>query len=198
LCALYAQLWASSLIGELAVPGYCTDKNVVFITSTLYNANLGGLAGADAKCQARADAAELPGSYRAWLSDSATSAADRFAHSALPYVLINGAQIAANWTDLTDGTLAAPINVDESGFAPTDKGYAWTSTTVAGQALPADSLITCQDWGSADSLLQGSLGSSRTSDAGWTDSSLSANCGYTTHLYCFSTTPQAFNPATTR
>jgi hypothetical protein len=199
LCALYAELSRQSLIGALAVPDYCAAKNVVFITSTVYNGNLDGLAGADAKCQSQADAARLPGSYKAWLSDSTTNAADRFTYSAFPYILVNGVQIATNWTDLTDGTLAAPINLDESGRTPTDKGYAWTSTTAVGQTLSADPSLACNDWRSADSLLLGYLGSSNTSDAGWTDSGgllgLRGNCDYSTHLYCFSTTPQAFTPS---
>src|SRR5207248_2675590 len=41
----------------------------VFVTSVMYDGNLGGLAGADAKCQARATAASLSGTYKAWLSD---------------------------------------------------------------------------------------------------------------------------------
>lgn len=45
-----------------------------FVTSTTYDGNLGGLAGADAKCQARATAASLGGTWKAILSDSTTNA----------------------------------------------------------------------------------------------------------------------------
>ena len=37
----------------------------IFVTSTDYNGNLGGLAGANAKCQARAEAAGLSGEWKA-------------------------------------------------------------------------------------------------------------------------------------
>ncbi|MCA9638983.1 MAG: DUF4215 domain-containing protein, partial [Myxococcales bacterium] len=80
----------------------------VFVTSTLYQGNLGGLAGADAKCQARAQAAGLPGTFLAWLSDNTNNPNTRFTKSMGPYVLVNGTKIANNYTDLTDGTLLAP------------------------------------------------------------------------------------------
>ncbi|NUN04818.1 MAG: DUF1554 domain-containing protein [Bdellovibrio sp.] len=48
-----------------------------FITSTTYDGNLGGIAGADAKCQARANAASLGGTWKAIISDSTTNAQSR-------------------------------------------------------------------------------------------------------------------------
>ena len=42
----------------------------VFVTSQTFTGNLGGIAGADQKCQDLADAAGLPGIYKAWLADS--------------------------------------------------------------------------------------------------------------------------------
>lgn len=49
----------------------------IFLTSTVYDGNLGGLAGADAKCQARADAAHLGGTWKAILSTRTIDAVDR-------------------------------------------------------------------------------------------------------------------------
>jgi hypothetical protein len=71
--------------GTLAcVPGTCTlDKSGcrtwarTFVTSTLQLGTFGGLAGGDAICQARADAATLGGTWRAWLSTSTVDARDR-------------------------------------------------------------------------------------------------------------------------
>ena len=48
----------------------------VFVTSTTHTGNLGGLDGADAICQARAESGPAaPGTYKAWLSTAAESAA---------------------------------------------------------------------------------------------------------------------------
>ncbi|NRA42863.1 MAG: midcut-by-XrtH protein [Pseudomonadales bacterium] len=77
-------------------------KKVVFLTSTLQDGSLGGLAGADAICQNRAADAGLqnPDNYKAWLSDSAVSVADRFAQSEYPYVRTDGTVHANDWDDL--------------------------------------------------------------------------------------------------
>ena len=87
----------------------------VFVTSTTYAGNLNGLAGADVICQARAQAATLPGMYKAWLADANLSPATRMTHGLGPYQLVSGTVIATSWADLTDGTLAAPVNRTELG-----------------------------------------------------------------------------------
>ena len=69
LCALYQSLSNQGLIGNLEVPAYCPPAhvNIVFKTSTRYvGYDLGGLSGADDKCQQRALAAGLSGTYKAW------------------------------------------------------------------------------------------------------------------------------------
>jgi len=94
----------------------------IFVTSLTYKGNgIGGLAGADAKCQALAGAVGLSGTWKAWLSDcqgtncaSGTTASGRLTHSTGSYVLPNGVVVANNWADLTDGTLNNPINIDEN------------------------------------------------------------------------------------
>jgi len=69
---------------------------------------------------ARAMAASLPGTYKAWVSTNQANGtpATRFTQSATPYVLVNGTKIANNWADLIDGTLLAPINRTETGGNP--------------------------------------------------------------------------------
>jgi len=76
----------------------------VFLSSTTHGGNLkgrsvSGLAGADAICQRLASDANLPGIYKAWLSDSFNSPTSRFVPSSGPYQLVNGATIAANFTE---------------------------------------------------------------------------------------------------
>lgn len=103
----------------------------VFITSQVFNGNLGGLAGADAKCQQLATAAGLGGTYKAWLSDSTTDARDRLTHATVPYRLVDGTTVANDFTDLTDGSLDAPINRAENGTVVGDRP--WTGTDFAGE-----------------------------------------------------------------
>jgi hypothetical protein len=89
--------------------------HVVFVTSTKHPGGLGGLSGADAICQARAQAAGLPGTYKAWLADGNQSPATRMTHHVGPYQLVTNAVIAQGWTDLTDGNIATRIDRTEAG-----------------------------------------------------------------------------------
>ncbi len=107
----------------------------VFVTSETYTGDLGGLAGADEKCNALASDAGLDGTYMAWLSGSTRfstpspfavpSPAVRFTKSPIPYARVDGAVIASDWDDLVDGTLLVPIKVTEKGtYTPTLDCYA--------------------------------------------------------------------------
>ena len=135
----------------------CTKElRRVFVTSAVFTGDLGGRAGADAKCQAAAKSASAPGTFRAWLSTNNGSPADDFVKSAVPYVRLDDVQVAADWQDLVDGTLEAPIIVSELGGPPAasthvcipqDAWGAWTSTDAAG--LPSMK-GTCSDWSITD------------------------------------------------
>jgi hypothetical protein len=57
---------------------------LVFVSSGIYAATLGGLSGADATCNSLAASAGLPGTYKAWLSDSASSPSTRFTQATFP------------------------------------------------------------------------------------------------------------------
>ena len=95
LCRLFIKL------GEELPPG-CPALKRVFVTSTRYTGDLGGIPGADEKCQSHADAAGLAGTFLAWISDGVDSPATRFARSAEPYVRTDGTKIAEDWDDLVD------------------------------------------------------------------------------------------------
>ncbi|MBL9014318.1 MAG: InlB B-repeat-containing protein, partial [Myxococcales bacterium] len=58
--------------------GFKLKPNLMFTTSAAYDGRLGGLAGADSKCQALANAAGLGGTYRAYLSATGLHAYSRF------------------------------------------------------------------------------------------------------------------------
>jgi hypothetical protein len=89
----------------------------LFVTNATYTGNLGGLSAGDSICQASADGAGLTGTFKAWLSDTSTTAGSRFTHPTLPYILRDGTLIANDWTDLTDGSIAHAIDLDENGAA---------------------------------------------------------------------------------
>jgi|GEM_PF-3293460 len=108
----------------------CRTGKRAFVTSTTYNGNLGGLAGADALCQARADAVSLGGTWKAYMVSGAMGLS-RLAPATVPYVRTDGVRIANNWADLSDESLMAPLNVNESGL-PVSGGNVWTGLTNVG------------------------------------------------------------------
>ena len=129
--------------GELGVDcgGPCTPCSCVtrgqckmFVTTASSGGNLGGLAGADATCNTHASAAGLIGVYQAWLCVNGVAPATRSVHANVPYRRTDGALIANNWADLTDGTIASPINRTEAGVdvSATSPFLPWTYVTTAG------------------------------------------------------------------
>jgi len=153
----------------------------VFLSSALYTGALGGLASADAKCQALAEAAGLPGEYKAWLADATGAPSARFVRSGGPYVLVDGTTVAANWADLTDGQLLAPIAVTETGGGPGTVTSVWTHTLTNGNRGDG---VSCVEWTYEQLPNHGDAGRADLTDARWTDAGF-AGCNSPCHLYCF-------------
>lgn len=174
----------------------------VFVSSALYRGDLGGLAGADAKCQALAIAAGLGGTFKAWLSDSTTSARSRLSHGTVPYRLVDGTLIAFDWNDLTTNYVHFPIDKTEKNGAPQwvpvgtlcgnagQPPLAWTGTDRQGDPVPGD--MNCGDWTSA-AVQHGGVWGRADYYAGpeWTywcrerGGSSPAPCAIAAALYCF-------------
>jgi|WetSurSiteA1Bulk_404760.scaffolds.fasta_scaffold00297_5 hypothetical protein len=121
--------------GIVPCPSFCDCYKIIFVSSASYDGNLGGLVGADSKCQGLALAAGLPGIYRAWLSDATAGPVTRFTHKNYPYKRVDGVVIAISWSDLVDGSIMNPIAVTETGGAWSDDGgtdLVWTYTRTNG------------------------------------------------------------------
>jgi hypothetical protein len=154
-----------------------TSPHLVFVTSSLHSCVLGGLTGADAICQARAQGANRQGTYKAWLADTNLSPATRMTHHLGPYQLVTGTVIAQGWTDLTDGTLAAKIDRTETGVQlggvgcdanlPTchficEGGEVWSNVDAAGNRRV---IADCNGWTTTGNSTAGNDGKT---DATWT------------------------------
>ncbi len=166
------------------------DAKTVFVTSTESKGNLGGLAGADAECNARADAAGLSGHYKAWLSDSSASPSSRFVPSNCPYYRVDGVMVATDWDDLTDGTLAASIDLDENGVSHARSGWGsselvWTNTATDGTAIGTGTGATCDDWTLSNNTSGSKGGILDQSNSDWSYSPIfTAYCSDKKRLYC--------------
>lgn len=175
--------------GTQVETGWTPAEPLVFITQTQYDGDLGGITGANAICQAEADAAGAVGVFAAWLSTSlasGTSSSPATTFDTLgggPYTLSTGGVVAQDWPDLTDGTIGAGgIRRDAEGNALL--GFVWTGTNADGtaKATPAE---TCNEWTSNGSGATGVAGSAIQTTGDWTDAVSAASCAGAFRLYCF-------------
>lgn len=178
-------------LGARAAPlcGDAVGSKCVFVTSDRYGSQLRGLEGADQKCadEARAEGSMVaPGTYKAWLStEQSYPAGTRFTHPSVPYVRVDGVQVAASFAALTSaGQLDAPISVTATG-QPSDNRWAWTSTRGDGTPLLRD----CTGWNyrGIEPEGRGIVGSTR-DRVGWTGAAerdYESDCMNFEALYCF-------------
>ena len=156
--------------------------NRIFVTSTKFDGNLGGLAGGDARCQELADGEGLGGSWLAWLGNGTDGPASRFVHSDSPYRLVSGERVANDWPDLVDGTIEVPLNHDETGapLPAADDMIVYTAVFhTGGNPTP----VNCEAWTTnAETLVPTGLATA--TDTGWTVFA-PHTCNELHHLYCF-------------
>lgn len=122
-----------------------------FLTRAVYDANMGGLAGADSRCQASARAAGLDGTYRAWLSDPTTDAKDRIQGDGPWLERGTSAVLFPTHASLT-GFPERPLLRDEYGDPAEDRW--WTGTSANG----IKHTKTCIGWTSNGQLEGGMTG----------------------------------------
>ena len=161
----------------------------IFYTSQRYTADLGGLAGADAKCAQAANSAQLGGRWVAWLSDSHHDALNRVQGDG-PWV-DNGADSIIFPTKASlRGRPSTHFGHDEYGVSQSIWYFAayWTGTGIGGRS----SGKTCGDWHSLDPEDRGTWGAGSVPPAndmgsvenGWT--ALTAqDCLGVARLLCF-------------
>ena len=140
---------------------------LLFASSERYQGDLGGLAGADAKCAALAKQGGLAGTFKAWLSTSTIGVGDRLIQSPGRYMLPDKTIVAANFDQLENGVLFAPIDVTETGEAIVKteedaeacknnfgecKWHIWTGHVDPSYNTPP---YSCDDWTSASVDLMG-------------------------------------------
>jgi hypothetical protein len=156
------------------------------------------LEGADAKCQALANATTplLPGTYKAWLSDATDSPSTRFrctqaSCSSQGYRLVDGITVVANdWAQLTScsnstGLPCLSHAIDRSEVnGVVGASRAWTHTNPGGE-LGGAANAHCQNWGMNNHDQFGDQGFVGETNANWTELDEAARCDEVLRLYCF-------------
>lgn len=178
----HCQFGPIAVYGVLATPPPPPLAKRVFVTKNWVSGAIGGLAGADAWCQSQANQASLGGSWKAWLSDSLTSASSRLSHYSGPYKLVDGSTTVANsWNTLISGNLSHIINMDQFK-ADASSIVTWTNTNADGTINSTTN--NCSSWTSQSSALSGNSGQSGFADSQWTKFN-SSTCNSYRPLYCF-------------
>jgi len=165
--------------------GYPGSTNLMFVSSQPYNGgSFGGVEGGDAACQAAADAAGLPGTYKAWLSTDDVSAVEHL-RSFNPDVAVwlrpDGIIFALTLEGLTTIGPETPPSIDElsEDLSETPFFSVITGTNSDGSPLPG---FNCGNYTDPDApFLAGDL----RSQSRWTSNFAVANCRSLYHIYCF-------------
>ncbi len=169
--------------GEIDATTYdCTAvkrKRTVFVTSQMFDGDLGGIAGADAKCMAAAagQPALAGKTFRAWVSTSSASPASSFTSDG-SFVTVGGDLIAETFNNLREGTLMTKIT-SETGASVSSR--VWSGTDENGYNV-SDS--DCAGWTSADGSDNGAGSSTDTIQWYWASYN-TQSCDQQAALYCF-------------
>jgi len=124
--------------------------------------------------------------YAAWLADDTGSPYARFVQSfAQPYVRIDNKLVANDWTDLTDGSIANPLNIDQNGNAIGSETTAVWSHVQTNGTTDRGINDDCMNWTEDSSSSFGGVGRHGNTDGTWTDPNLLSNCSVALSLYCF-------------
>lgn len=170
-------------ISNVIIPG-----KKVFLSSLKGTGNLSswdgadgntGIAAGDSICRTLARNAGLENAdhFKAWLSDSHTSAIDRI-QSDGPWVRVDGILVAENRQGLAEGGLLTVIDVTENE-KHINEMYAWTGTL--NNRMP-DTENICGDWQVGSDGSNGRIG--RIFDiSAWTTGGY-PSCSNIYHLYC--------------
>jgi len=167
--------------GEVCSEACKLAGKVIFVTSKTYDGALGGIVGADDKCNTQAMEAGLAnaGSFMAWLSTGEVTPSSRMTHHEEPYLLLDGkTTVAASWEQLTDGTLDNAIAVDEKGMPPVEH-LVWTGTSAFGEVAGP----TCVAWTSGKKGDGGLQGGADAVDETWS-AKVVASCYTAGRLIC--------------
>ena len=198
-----------AVIGQASSEVSATPQafKTIFVTSTSFGGNLGGITGADANCAARAAAVPLTGQFRAYLSDSTHDAVCRVmgltgklaSNCGLPvppdltaigpYQNRNGQVVNVNLDSLIYGK--APTTATCSGGGPSllnPIGFDEFATPSSAQPFTGTECgvqlgANCTDWTSS-LLANAQLGVANSNTSTWSSNGAILACLAGAPLYC--------------
>jgi hypothetical protein len=158
--------------------------NYMFVTSGKRPPRYQPLTVADDTCNQAAQAAGLPGRYRAWISSASADARDRLA-GARGWVRTDGAPFADTVADLAEGRIRMPPSRDEFGqeiiLDTIEANAVATGTNEYGVVSPGH---TCHEW-AYDEMSTVMVGFTYGTTKFWASGNDLMACGEPMRLYCF-------------
>jgi hypothetical protein len=156
----------------------------IFVTSAKFTGDLGGILGADAKCQEAASNAGYTGTWVALVSNT-IERGGIFGGERLPkaveFVNMNGEMVARNHIDISDGAIENRI-VNEFGEACTSNCLVWTGSY--GYPYIFDTDFNCNQWTKSTEEYRGTTGNSFYTNFNWMEWNLIQSCEVESSLYC--------------
>jgi hypothetical protein len=150
--------------------------HTIFVSSDLFMGDFGGVAGGDQQCANLAQAAALPGTFLAVMSETGLPASSRI-NVVMPVQDMDGNVVASDSDDLWDAMLDHSVQTTEKGDPYL--GYVWTGTLASGAAATRD----CDGWTMADNNTRGERGRSDDTDGSWVAIGWEW-CSYLSAIYC--------------
>lgn len=149
-------------------------SKVIFVTNGTWTGNLGGLAGADSKCNAEAKSRGIAGTFQALLGAPEGTPQHRSIHYPVPYVTESGTYLNSDYHDLfASGGVDNPV-----GSAA---GSVWTGLASDGTY---GSNLHCNSWTDGTLGSTALIGSASATGTSWYTNTVGISCNYFAHLYC--------------
>lgn len=156
-----------------------------FVTSSTRTGGFSPLSAADAVCNGEASSAGLSGNWIALVAASSSTYDGPLSRAPWNWTTLknmNNQVVATSFDDLSDGTIANPINRTAANGAPTAT-YAWTgSISAAGLFSGSSSNNPCVNWTSASSLYSAYVGVINSTTSHFYTSTQTCNNSFA--LYC--------------
>jgi len=167
----------------LSYPEVCVPRTV-FITSQIFTGALGGVSGADSKCQQAASTASLSGTFKAWVSNATEgSPSTNFTRHGM-FLDTKDRVIAYGWGQLTGSDLERAITADEFGNNEPDT-VVWTNTLRNGSPINTHGALgNCGLFFFDEAHLEGWVGLASQTSKAWTSVGI-LNCQLELGLLCF-------------
>ncbi|MDD5307455.1 MAG: hypothetical protein PHU25_09060 [Deltaproteobacteria bacterium] len=181
-CDIPRALYCFGIGNDTPVAPQPQSGRIAFVSAAAFMPG-GGLAAADARCQAEAAAASLAGTFRALLAAGSASAASRFSAAGAAWVRRDGVPVASSAAAFLGGELpVAAIALAADGKTYLGNTGVWSGAAAVDETPGAD--MTCSDWTAATAAEHGRGGRAGTTSPFFFDMD-SNGCGDTwIHLLC--------------